>query len=386
MKHITLVIFFLCALMLPMSPKAHAQRLIWVEGSFASPKLRSVLLGGSDLRTLDLDPASIPEGIALDNTGAIFWSELRFQDARIHRTGPALTDPVVLVSGGSAFRGITVDPRSGIVYWVSSNLRTGSRVFRYTPSSGSVDTLAILGPRSNPRGLVLDTLANNLYWCEYDKGTISSLVTAVPGTPADFATGLGGPIGLALDPASSMLYWTEMTGNRIQKKPLVGGQTIPVFEGLSRPGYLALDLAGQRIVWTELQPARVLIRNMNGANPFVLPIVMSVPGGIAIASSPATAIDTENETPVELSLFQNYPNPFNPSTTIQYALPRKGYVTLEVFSVLGERVALLQDGSQEAGRYTVTFGGRSGGNASGIYFYRLSVGGAVRMKSMVYLK
>jgi hypothetical protein len=348
--------------------------------------LRSTLFNGSDLRTLDLDPASIPEGIALDNTGAIFWSELRFKDARIHRAGPALTGPAVLVSGGSAYRGITVDPRSGIVYWVSSDLRTGGRVFRYTPSSGSVDTLATLGPRSNPRGLVLDTLANKLYWCEFDKGTISSLVPGVPGMPADVVTGLGGPIGLALDPISSMLYWTEMTGNRIQRKPLAGGQTVSVFEGLSRPGYLALDLAGQRIVWTEQQPARISIRNMNGANPFVLPIAVSLPEGIAISVSPASGINTESATPIELNLFQNYPNPFNPSTTIQYALPRQGYVTLEVFSILGERVAVLQEGPQEAGNHSVVFGGISGGTASGIYFYRLSVGGTVRTRSMMYLK
>ena len=78
--------------------------------------------------------------------------------------------------------------------------------------------------------------------------------------------------------------------------------------------------------------------------------------------------------PGEFALKQNYPNPFNPQTTIGYALPRSSYVTLTVYSALGQKVATLVEGEFEAGYHVATFPASSGeGNrlASGVYFYRL---------------
>jgi len=77
----------------------------------------------------------------------------------------------------------------------------------------------------------------------------------------------------------------------------------------------------------------------------------------------------ENSIPNAYSLYQNYPNPFNPSTIIKYALPYASHVNLSVFNTLGQRVALLVDGKQEAGYHEVTFEGS--GLTSGVYFYRL---------------
>jgi Secretion system C-terminal sorting domain len=67
---------------------------------------------------------------------------------------------------------------------------------------------------------------------------------------------------------------------------------------------------------------------------------------------------------------RNYPNPFKPSTTIQYTLPTAVRVTLEVYDVLGRRVAELVNGHVAAGYHEMTFAGSD--LASGIYFYRLN--------------
>lgn len=73
--------------------------------------------------------------------------------------------------------------------------------------------------------------------------------------------------------------------------------------------------------------------------------------------------------PTSAQLFQNYPNPFNAGTTIVYDIERPSHVRMSVYDLLGREVAVLIDDPKPPGRYNVHFTG--GGNASGVYFYRL---------------
>jgi hypothetical protein len=50
-------------------------------------------------------------------------------------------------------------------------------------------------------------------------------------------------------------------------------------------------------------------------------------------------------------IFLNYPNPFNPGTTIEFALPKAGWVTLKVYNILGQEVAELISENLSAGSY-----------------------------------
>ena len=90
--------------------------------------------------------------------------------------------------------------------------------------------------------------------------------------------------------------------------------------------------------------------------------------------------------PAGFALGQNYPNPFNPSTVIPYQLPTAASVRLEVFNVLGQRVATLVDGEQAAGAHTAvwTATNEAGKSVSaGVYIYRLAVGDAMATGRMV---
>lgn len=89
--------------------------------------------------------------------------------------------------------------------------------------------------------------------------------------------------------------------------------------------------------------------------------------------------------PKTFSLAQNYPNPFNPVTEISYKLAADCHVKLEIYGVLGQRVATLVDEYQTAGNRIVRWDAGSE-LSSGIYFYRLQAGSYVEMRKMVLLK
>jgi hypothetical protein len=74
--------------------------------------------------------------------------------------------------------------------------------------------------------------------------------------------------------------------------------------------------------------------------------------------------------PEEVYLAQNYPNPFNPETVIEFGLAEAGFVRLEVFNTLGQRVKALVGAELGAGSHSVRFDGTD--LPSGTYFYRLT--------------
>jgi len=102
-------------------------------------------------------------------------------------------------------------------------------------------------------------------------------------------------------------------------------------------------------------------------------------------SDPISGVATDGRLPSVFALGQNYPNPFNPSTKIAYSLPRTSTVTLEVFDVLGRRVAILVNNElKQAGDYTISFDGSR--LATGMYIYKMSAAGQSVSKKMMLVK
>jgi hypothetical protein len=96
-----------------------------------------------------------------------------------------------------------------------------------------------------------------------------------------------------------------------------------------------------------------------------------------------TAVENESA-PHEFSLSQNFPNPFNPSTAIQYSLANAGMVSLKVYNLVGQDVATLVNGLQDAGSHTLIY--NADGLSNGVYFYRLEAGSFVAIKRFVFMK
>jgi len=100
-------------------------------------------------------------------------------------------------------------------------------------------------------------------------------------------------------------------------------------------------------------------------------------------------ITVEIGLPLSYSLEQNYPNPFNPTTSIKYALPYDGQVSLKIYSPVGEEIATLVNGIQKAGNYNVMWNGKNTHNVSvptGVYIYRIEPERFTSSRKMLMLK
>ncbi|MEX0858901.1 MAG: T9SS type A sorting domain-containing protein [Balneolaceae bacterium] len=91
-----------------------------------------------------------------------------------------------------------------------------------------------------------------------------------------------------------------------------------------------------------------------------------------------------NETVRSYRLNQNYPNPFNPTTSISFEIPEASNVKLNVYNMLGQRVATLVDDIKVAGVHSINFDASN--LSSGSYIYRLEVGEKVLTQSMMLIK
>ena len=101
-------------------------------------------------------------------------------------------------------------------------------------------------------------------------------------------------------------------------------------------------------------------------------------------ADPTDVNGNKNVRITDFKLEQNYPNPFNPETKISFSIPVESKVRLEIFNVLGKKVATLINGVKSAGNYTIIF--NASNLSSGIYLSRLVTPNLTISKKMSLLK
>jgi|GEM_PF-2220766 len=163
-------------------------------------------------------------------------------------------------------------------------------------------------------------------------------------------------------------------------------QIFDIFEtGMSQ--FLAVFVADLSVLAGE--SATILLsgfanpeENMNGSG---LSLIAVLSNGEVIVPRDATSSDEEQaDVPREFVLEQNYPNPFNPTTQINYSIPEAANVTLEVYNVQGQRVAVLVNAQQNAGTHSVSFDANR--LSSGMYLYRIQAGSFTAVRKMMLVK
>jgi len=146
---------------------------------------------------------------------------------------------------------------------------------------------------------------------------------------------------------------------------------------------------GATLLYTEYETGGHSIWDQAYNDPFLLPWVFTQ----SKTNQPA-AINEENITrsPGGFNLEQNYPNPFNSSTTIKFqtcaeqsrGIPNYNFVTLEVYNLLGQKVATLVNEHLNTGTHTVIW--NATGLASGVYLYCLQAGNYVETRKLILLR
>jgi len=365
-----------------------AANLYWIDTSFGAPSLNKSDPDGFDITSIALGAGTLPEGLAVDDGGLLYWAESSWTGARIMRATTALASASPLVSNGSSYRGIALDDVANLVYWTVSNIVTGPAIQRASVLGGPATTIVTLGVGSNPRGIAVDHAGGRIYWADFGLNQIwraeldGSLPTAMASLPAG-----AGPWGIAVDPVSQRLFWTEYSTGQIQRLTFTGILN-SVVTGLANPTYLALDLVGNRMYWTEAGAgAQKLVRaNLNGTGMITLPPLLATYGGIAFSGGTPLPVD-DPDLPTEFAIDRVWPSPGRGTFRIAFSLPRETNARLSVVDLQGREVAVLADRVIPAGHHEQSWNGRAGSGSApaGIYFVRMAAGGRSWVRRLVII-
>jgi uncharacterized protein (DUF362 family) len=122
--------------------------------------------------------------------------------------------------------------------------------------------------------------------------------------------------------------------------------------------------------------------NKNGVGTNQLNDIEVLGDGAGLVTSVRPAITVRQ--PGGFELYPNFPNPFNPSTRIIFYLPMTGPVAIKVFTITGQHIETLIEGTVPAGEHDLNWDAT--GLASGAYICRMQAGDISRTIRMIYQK
>ena len=261
----------------------------------------------------------------------------------------------------------------------------------------------------NP-GPEMDTQLDRVWVSHY---YISHFAPADEGAPRDFALQVWGP-GAGEHPGA-VLFRQELTDTRIFMPPTLTLEHMEIdlspfasdIGPLPDTLFIGIGEAGQDENYQVITPSVYPVENHSFIYDTILqdwvplwdvqfecisepcppddPLRgMVIPTRAQFLVRTVTAVEGVGDVPEFVWLGQNFPNPFNPSTRITYRLPQAGKVRLDVFDLLGRRVAELVESVQAAGEHNVSVDGARW--ASGVYIYRLETEFGTLTNRMLLLK
>ena len=271
------------------------------------------------------------------------------------------------------------DENSGVFIWIkdfnTSTKEATIRIFRdaiYNPNNGwNEDDILAATPPSKPMGIKIDRTS-----CIDGKRypIISWSHNTEPDMLPDLSTLKRYKVYRAFDGINTVPQnWTEIAD-------------ITIDQGTS-PTYTDLNAYGECFgsLWGDVNRIRYKIKAVDKTNwASVYSDFVSITTEFLNRRGGGESPEFTPELPKQFNLSQNYPNPFNPTTKINFALPKQGFVTLKIYDITGREVKTLVNEFKQSGYYSIDFNGSY--LASGVYFYRIQSNDFVMTKRMVLIK
>ncbi|MBI5058706.1 carboxypeptidase regulatory-like domain-containing protein [candidate division KSB1 bacterium] len=126
--------------------------------------------------------------------------------------------------------------------------------------------------------------------------------------------------------------------------------------------------------------SRITVTHSATGSPYQIPVSLDVS---------SSGDDPVVNLPTEFALLNNYPNPFNSSTELRVDVPQTALVSLMIYNLLGQEVAMLVNGSLNAGHHVVTWSGRDSRGldvGTGLYIVQLRSEGHVFTNKVMLLR
>jgi len=296
------------------------------------------------------------------NTGLTNWY--------VNALTASVSNVFAATDGGGVFRST-----DGGLNWIPTGLSSG-KCFALLMSGAN---LFVGGP--GPGAVSLST-NNGVSWTTANSGLTNHNVTSLAVIGATLFAGTdGGGVFRSVDNGTS---WTAVNSgltNLWVTSLAVSGTCLIAGAHNGGGAYLSADNGAH---WGRF--------GLNGGSVWALVVKdASIFAGTSFsvmrrqAPDAATSVEqTSSRSPARYTLYQNYPNPVRQSTAIAFALPQGAYVTIDVFSLLGERVASVLAEYLPAGTYRVSWDATR--VASGEYLYRLQAGSDTETRKLVVAK
>jgi hypothetical protein len=300
---------------------------------------------------------------------------------------PALSVFKELADSCVAYNGYTAQPGADL-YTTNGDsddwLWAECGIYAFTPEVGRETFDGFFPDTSRIMPLILENLGPNLFmtYVAGEEPRITCQPTSeevAASEPFIVQASIRQPIVLKdsveLDTASFALFWRAEHQQEFSKTSFIKQSTGDFFQAeipANMPAgkiYFyaeAKDKNGRRGVWPRGAPMAV--------DSFLVKIADRV---------------NEQNAPQTAALLSNFPNPFNSSTLIDFFLPNRSEVRLEIFDVNGRRIKMLMQGTMAQGQHQVEWNGVDEANrlaASGVYYCRLRTGVLVKSIKLLLIK
>jgi hypothetical protein len=266
------------------------------------------------------------------------------------------------IGGSTQLDGMTVDDNNNL-YVVEV---TSAKIYKINLINQAYSVFVSSGVSSRPQDVIYDRNYNRLLVCSwYNNSSIQAVNISDSSITNLVNTTTGNCDGLAIDEKGNY-YFSTWIDNSIYYYDTTFRNPPTLFSsGHSGPANLCYNKRNKVLA----------IPNFNS-------------NSISFKSVLPTSINESISDQKNFSLFQNYPNPFNPVTTIRIEVGKSSHVNLELFDVLGNKVATLYKGEVKPGLLVVDFNSNlvKPQLTSGIYFYKLTTDGYLSTRKLMLLK